>query len=133
MKIHGQCHCGNIRYEAEVEPEPLTVCHCDDCQRLTGSPFRVTVLAPRSNINIEGEPKVYRRKAEKGNTRLMYFCPECGSSLFASDEDVDARPWGIRWGSINERKALPAPSRQIWCRSAAEWAKFPNLRSKEMG
>ncbi|MQJ98193.1 GFA family protein, partial [Escherichia coli] len=124
MKIHGQCHCGNIRYEAEIEPDNLTVCHCDDCQKLTGSPFRVTITAPRSDIHIDGEPKIYRRQAENGNTRLMYFCPECGSSLFASDEDLDARPWGIRWGSINERKELPAPTRQIWCRSAVEWATF---------
>jgi len=132
MKIHGQCHCGNIHYEAEIKPEPVTVCHCDDCQRLTGSPFRVTVMAPRSDIRIEGEPKIYRRRAESGNMRLMYFCPECGSSLFASDEDLDATPWGIRWGSIDERKEL-APTRQIWCRSAVPWAEFQELAGKEMG
>jgi len=130
MKIHGQCHCGNITYEAEVEPIPVTVCHCDDCQRLTGSPFRVTISTPRSNIRIKGEPKIYRRQADSGTMRLMYFCPECGSSLFASDEDVDARPWGIRWGSINERKQF-VPTQQIWCSSAVEWGKFPNLPSND--
>lgn len=131
MKVHGQCHCGRIRYEADINPDVVTVCHCEDCQRLTGSPYRVTVTTRRSDIRIEGEPKAYRRQADSGRIRLMYFCPECGSHLFASDEDEHARPWGIRWGSINERMQL-VPTRQIWCRSAAEWAGFPDLPATEM-
>lgn len=132
MNIHGQCHCGNIRYEAKIDPEHVTVCHCTDCQKLTGSPYRVTVNALHSDIKIEGEPRIYRRSADSGTVRLMYFCPECGSSLFASDEDPASRAWGIRWGSINERDQF-TPTRQIWCRSAMPWALFPDIRSKEEG
>jgi len=40
MKLHGQCHCGAIAYEAEVEVGTMNVCHCLDCQTLTGSAFR---------------------------------------------------------------------------------------------
>ena len=40
MKVHGQCHCGAIAYEAEVEVGTINVCHCLDCQTLTGSAFR---------------------------------------------------------------------------------------------
>ena len=43
MKIDGSCHCGAIRYEAEVDPGGVSICHCTDCQKLTGSAFRVTV------------------------------------------------------------------------------------------
>jgi len=28
MKVDGQCHCGAIVYEAEVEPGTVGLCHC---------------------------------------------------------------------------------------------------------
>ena len=46
MKIDGSCHCGRIRYEAEVDPAKVVICHCTDCQTLSGSAFRTVV--PRS-------------------------------------------------------------------------------------
>ena len=33
MKIDGGCHCGAITYEAEVDPEKTSICHCTDCQQ----------------------------------------------------------------------------------------------------
>ncbi|BAL76446.1 hypothetical protein S23_32430 [Bradyrhizobium cosmicum] len=32
MQIDGQCHCGQINFEAEIDPEAISVCHCRDCQ-----------------------------------------------------------------------------------------------------
>ena len=43
MKIDGGCHCGYIAYEAEADPAKAMICHCTDCQTLSGSAFR-TVL-----------------------------------------------------------------------------------------
>jgi hypothetical protein len=37
MKIDGRCHCGEITFEAEVDPDALNICHCTDCQTLSGS------------------------------------------------------------------------------------------------
>jgi hypothetical protein len=45
LKIDGGCHCGLITYEAEVDPEHVEICHCTDCQSLSGSAFRVFVPA----------------------------------------------------------------------------------------
>lgn len=44
MRIDGQCHCGRVRYVADIAPEQVSICHCTDCQSLTGSAFRVTVM-----------------------------------------------------------------------------------------
>jgi hypothetical protein len=43
MKVTGGCHCGHITYEAEVNPATVRVCHCTDCQRLTGTAFRPNI------------------------------------------------------------------------------------------
>jgi hypothetical protein len=121
MRIDGQCHCGRVRYEAEVDPDQVSICHCTDCQSLTGSAFRVTVLARRGAVRLSGEePKLYVKLGENGRKRLQYFCGECGSPLFTTGEGEDAEEWGVRWGSIRQRREL-TPKRQIWCRSAAPW------------
>ena len=43
MKVDGQCHCGAIVYEAEVEPGTVGVCHCLDCHCFSGLPDRRSV------------------------------------------------------------------------------------------
>ena len=37
MHVTGKCHCGKIAYEAELDPAGVAICHCSDCQMLTGS------------------------------------------------------------------------------------------------
>ncbi|WP_263144959.1 GFA family protein [Pseudomonas sp. RIT-PI-AD] len=121
MNIEGQCHCGQVAYRAEIDPQKVAICHCNDCQALTGCAFRISVSTPREAISLSGTPpKVYRKIAESGRARLLYFCADCGSPLFSSGEDPDQGEWGIRWGSIRQRREL-APQRQKWCRSAVDW------------
>jgi hypothetical protein len=36
MQVTGGCHCGYITFRAEADPERTRVCHCTDCQKLTG-------------------------------------------------------------------------------------------------
>lgn len=121
MHITGGCHCGYVTYEAELDPQRVAICHCTDCQKLTGSPFRVTAVVPESDLKFTGEPpKQYRKTAESGRGRLQYFCPECGSQLFVNGEGEASKIWGIRWGSIDQRMELK-PQRQVWCRSSPAW------------
>ena len=121
MKIDGQCHCGHISYEAEIDPDRVSICHCTDCQVLTGSAFRVTVITGHENIRHTGEePKVYAKTGDSGATRLQLFCPACGTPVFTTVAGEDAGEWGIRWGTIRQRAELP-PRRRIWCRSAPDW------------
>ncbi|CDZ44744.1 GFA family protein [Neorhizobium galegae] len=121
MHVTGRCHCGYVTYEAELDPKRISICHCTDCQTLSGSPFRVTAVVPESDLKLTGhKPKLYRKVAESGRGRQQYFCPECGSPLFVNGEGEAARIWGIRWGSIDQRAELK-PQRQMWCRSAVSW------------
>jgi hypothetical protein len=65
MQVHGSCHCGDIRYEADVAPEQTAICHCTDCQKLTGSAYRVSVPAREGSFRlIAGEPRIYVKTAD---------------------------------------------------------------------
>ena len=57
MKIDGHCHCGQITFEAEVDPMTLTICHCTDCQTLTGSAFRINILAPVEHFVLRSDAR----------------------------------------------------------------------------
>ena len=120
MKIDGHCHCGIVSYRADIDPGQVSVCHCTDCQALTGSPFRVTVICAGEQVKLTGKaPKVYAKRGDSGRTRFQHFCSECGSPLFTSGEG-GPDDWGIRWGSIRQRDQIK-PMRQIWCGSAVSW------------
>ena len=120
MHIVGQCHCGRVSYEADIDPAKVSICHCTDCQSLTGSAYRVNVKCHGGQVRLAGAaPKVYAKIGDNGRTRFQHFCANCGSPLFTSGEE-GADDWGIRWGSIRQRDQL-RPARQIWCRSAVPW------------
>lgn len=121
MHIDGQCHCGHVTYEAEIDPGEVSICHCTDCQRLTGSALRVTASTLASQFRLTGNaPKRYEKRGDNGALRLQFFCGECGSPIYTTGAGRDAEIVGIRWGSINQRNAL-RPEGQIWCRSAVGW------------
>lgn len=85
MKIDGGCHCGNITYTAEIDPMNVGICHCTDCQTLSGSAFRTRVRAAKGAFNIiTGQPKIYVKTAESGAKRAQAFCPECGTPIFSA-------------------------------------------------
>jgi hypothetical protein len=119
MHIDGACHCGCITFTAEVDPTRVTICHCSDCQVLSGSPFRASVAAPLDSLVLDGEPKRYIKVAENGNRRAQVFCPDCATPLVSTDA-VNATQAVIRLGCVRQHAAL-VPSWQIWQRSQQPW------------
>jgi len=120
MHVDGRCHCGAIRYEAEVDPAEVEICHCTDCQTLTGTAFRVSVTTAAANLRlVAGEPRIYVRVAESGNRRAQAFCPACGTPLWSTQAE-GSTSYTLRVGALAERDRLP-PQRQFWVRSAQHW------------
>jgi hypothetical protein len=121
MKVTGRCHCGSITYEAEIDPGKVTMCHCTDCQMLTGSAYRANVQAPRETFVLRGgPPKIYIKTAQSGNKRAHAFCPECGTPIYSAAIS-DPPFYSLRVGCLDRRREL-RPSRQIWCQSALPWS-----------
>ena len=77
MKIDGGCFCGNITFEADIDPEKVMICHCTDCQNITGSAFRVNVPVAKEHITFHGgQPKKMVKTAESGSKRVQVSTPE---------------------------------------------------------
>ena len=119
MKIDGGCHCGKISYTAEVDPDKVGICHCTDCQTLSGTAFRVSVSASKDAFQLKGEPKIYVKTAESGGQRAQAFCPECGTPIYATAAN-DPQVFNIRVGTVRQRAEL-RPKAQGWYQSARDW------------
>jgi hypothetical protein len=121
MKIDGGCHCGKITFTAEVDPEQVIVCHCTDCQTLSGSAYRTVAPAIEGSFRlVTGEPGIYVKTAENGSKRSQAFCRDCGTPIYSAPEDENSSFFGLRVGAIRQRDRL-VPKSQYWCRSEQPW------------
>jgi hypothetical protein len=73
----------------EREPAWVAVCHCDFCQKRTGSVFYVgAYFIQGEGIEITGENKIYNGLEvdgvgnSLGDEVIYHFCPTCGSTVF---------------------------------------------------
>jgi hypothetical protein len=125
MHIDGSCHCGAITYEADIDPGEVSICHCTDCQTLTGTAFRVSVACRADRFRVlRGEPSIYTKRADSGSLRAQGFCGKCGTPLYSTAADEKSTSYALRTGAIRQRASL-IPARQVWCRSALSW--LPSL------
>jgi hypothetical protein len=116
----GGCLCGRVRYEAAGAPVFSLICHCRDCQRSSGSAYNAALRMPAAGFRItQGEPKLYVKTADSGNTVTRAFCPDCGSPLFIR---VSTRPdlIGLRAGTLDD-PSLFHPEAHIFVKSAQPW------------
>jgi len=121
MKVDGQCHCGAITFTADIDPERIVVCHCMDCQILSGTAFRTVVFTLENALSFStGAPKTYVKTAQSGNKRVQGFCGDCGSGIYATTTGDGGKIYGLRVGVLNQRTMLK-PNKQIWRGSALDW------------
>ncbi len=132
MHIDGACHCRRIRFEAEVDPNTVVICHCTDCQTLSGSAFRTVVPTVKGSFKLlSGAPKVYVKTADSGNAREQTFCAECGTPIYSAPVGEGPKVVSVRVGSIRQRDQL-IPRDQYWSRSAQAWlGELPSLSKRE--
>ena len=121
MKIDGACHCGCITYEAEADPEKIYICHCTDCQTLSGSAFRTVLPTREGSFKLRsGELKIYVKTAESGTARPQSFCPNCGTPIYSTTIGEDPKVYVLRLGTVRQRDQFQ-PKLQLWSRSAQHW------------
>ena len=75
------CRCGALRAICVGEPVRVSVCHCLDCQKRTGSAFAAQARWPDDNVTVEGVSATWERIADSGHRATYRFCPNCGSTV----------------------------------------------------
>lgn len=121
MKVDGECLCGQLKWVAEVDESAVCICHCDDCQVLSGSAFRVTVpVTGEAFAFVAGMPATHVKTAASGRKRELAFCPVCGTSVYSRPQVAGDDYFGLRVGALRQKRML-IPTGQYWCGSAQGW------------
>ena len=82
------CRCGLLRAECEGEPVRISVCHCLNCQKRSGSSFAAQARWPDDQVTLAGERRAWSTTGEEGNTATFLFCPTCGSTVTYSSDGL---------------------------------------------
>ena len=121
VDVSGSCHCGAIAYRARIDPDSVQICHCRDCQRLTGTAFRTAVPASPEYFHlVRGEPRIYIKVADSGSRRGHAFCGQCGAPVFRQPTDNNPN-FSLRIGGLDQATELNRPVRQIWTSRRLGW------------
>ncbi|ACG79854.1 conserved hypothetical protein [Phenylobacterium zucineum HLK1] len=76
------CACGALKAHCRGEPARISVCHCLDCQRRTGSAFGVQATFAQDQVAFEGEAREFTRHGDEGHWMTAAFCPACGGTVW---------------------------------------------------
>ena len=116
----GRCLCGQVQISAVGQPDRVGVCHCLDCRRHHGALFYAAAVFSRGAVTITGETH---------NFDGRFFCPSCGSSVFAhSDDEVE-----IHLGTLDAADDL-VPTYELWTIRRAPWLPaFAGMRQYDRG
>ena len=72
--ISGGCLCGNVRFETTSEPAMQVLCHCVDCQTVSGSAFYTAYIVQLESVKlIKGEPGDFTVKSDRGRRNHRRF------------------------------------------------------------
>jgi len=103
----GGCLCGAVRIVASGRPFRVGLCHCLDCRKHHGALFYAAAVFPREAVTVEGKTRDYAGR---------FFCPRCGSSLFARTGDETE----VHLGILDAPDRL-VPTYECWTLRRESW------------
>ena len=115
------CACGQLKAVCEGEPKSVSLCHCEQCRKRTGSAFGIAVFFAREKVTMAGRHHSYARKSDSGHGVTFYFCPQCGSSVFrepARKRDEIA----VAYGAFTAPD-IPPPSKEVYVELRYPWVR----------
>jgi hypothetical protein len=126
----GGCPCGHIRYTLNSTPLIIHCCHCQTCQRETGSVFVENLLIESTNVTLSeksGKPIAISTPSCSGAGQLITRCPKCYSPLWSNYAGAGPFIYFIRLGTldVDDKKGLK-PDIHIYTGTKAEWIRLPD-------
>ena len=113
------CRCGQLEAECHGEPVRISVCHCLDCQRRSGSAFAAQARWPAEQVRTSGDASEWVHVGANGAATDFHFCPRCGSTVWYQGggmPDLIA----VAIGAFAD-PAFPSPLYSVWEVRKHDW------------
>ena len=124
------CRCGQLRAAAAGEPVRISVCHCLDCQKRSGSAFAAQVRFPAEAVTIAGESTAFAHTGETGGVTRFHFCPACGGAVFYV-HDFAPETVAIALGAFDDPHAF-SPTFSVWESRKHDWLEITGTGIEHM-
>lgn len=113
------CRCGQLKAVCRGEPVRVSVCHCLECQKRTGSAFAAQARWPDDSVTLSGISSEWERIADSGHKATYSFCPTCGSTV---SYVIEGWPGviAIPLGAFAD-PGFPAPKYSVYEHRKHEW------------
>ena len=125
MQRTARCACGSASISVSGEPTQISVCHCTNCMRRTGSAFGFSTFFQRSDVvGNTGDMLVYAfHHAEMNHDQQRHFCAKCGTTLFGF---ISTRPQLIYIAAgCFAGESLGEPTISTWHSRKLPWLTLP--------
>lgn len=123
MTTHtASCRCSQLRATVTGEPVRVSVCHCLDCQKRSGSAFAAQVRFPADAVTAEGSSSVYAHTGGGGNIARFHFCPTCADTLFFTNDNAP-ETIAIPLGAFDDPHAF-TPTVSVWGERKHDWVEI---------
>lgn len=84
----GSCLCGRVRFEVVGRFDSFYLCHCQHCQKDTGSAHAANLFSQSARLTWLSGAEAVASFTLLGTRHQKSFCQICGSAL-PSDQDTD--------------------------------------------
>ncbi len=115
----GGCLCAKVRFEIDVEPAVVAVCHCTHCQRQSGGMFSTNLVVPETAYRQTGETKVFEDSGDSGGAVWRHFCGDCGSPILSRTTIMPGVVM-LKAGTLDDFSGL-TPGVEVYADHAAAW------------
>ena len=82
------CRCGQLQARCHGDPVRVSVCHCLDCQKRSGSAFAAQARWPDDRVELTGGYSEWAQAGDSGELATFRFCGTCGATLAYSNEGM---------------------------------------------
>lgn len=119
------CACGQLTATCTGEPVRISMCHCLECQKRTGSAFGVQARFASENVKIDGRSAEFLRVGDSGGHVTFRFCPSCGSTV---TWQIDGAPEviAVAVGGFAD-PSFPAPRVSVYEARRHPWAELTRI------
>jgi len=123
MTRTASCRCGQLEATVTGDPVRVSVCHCLNCKKRSGSAFAVQARWPTDRVDIEGRSKTHVMVADSGNSATFHFCPDCGSDVYYQNNGKFGGLIAIPLGAFDD-PYFGSPEYSVWEERKHDWVEI---------
>jgi hypothetical protein len=121
------CRCGQLKATTTGEPVRVSVCHCLNCKKRSGSAFAVQARWPKDQVRIEGRSKTFVKAGDTGVPATFHFCGDCGSDVYYTMEGELADLVAIPVGAFDD-PFFAQPGYSVFEKRKHDWVNISGER-----